>query len=359
MVKIKMRKSILQIDGSVGEGGGQVLRTSLALSIVTGQGFSITNIRAGRKKPGLMRQHLACVHAARAICKAEVSGDELNSGEVQFIPAATGAMAGEYSFVVGSAGSTSLVLQTILPPLLMARGKSVVTIEGGTHNPTAPPFPFLDEVFVPLLRQMGAEVDIEMERPGFAPAGGGLIRATIWGKGTLGEFKLHERGDIELITAAAVCAGGLSGGIAQRELQSIAKRLTINPENMTHVMLDECICQGNFVAVRIKSQNVFEMFTAVGELGKKAETVANECVNEVREYLLSGVPVGSHLSDQILLPLALCRGGSFIAGTPTPHTRTNLQVIQTFLPGRICAEPLENGRWKISASAFQSVENSL
>jgi RNA 3'-terminal phosphate cyclase (ATP) len=168
---------VIEIDGSFGEGGGQILRSSLALAIVTGQPVRLSNIRAGRRKPGLMRQHLTAVNAAAAICGATVDGERIGATELTFTPGAV--RAGEYQFSIGTAGSTTLVLQTVLLPLLTAGGPSRIVLEGGTHNPFAPPFDFLERAYLPLINRMGPNVRATLERPGFYPAGGGRIAIEI------------------------------------------------------------------------------------------------------------------------------------------------------------------------------------
>ncbi len=344
---MKTTANTLQIDGSKGEGGGQVLRTSLALSVITGQAFHITNIRANRRKPGLMRQHLACVKAAAEISGAELEGAELNSQDLQFRPEPGGARPGEYNFAIGSAGSTSMVLQAILPAMLMARGQFEGTIEGGTHNPMAPPFPFLEQVFVPLLQRMGAQVELTMEKPGFVPAGGGIIQAVVNGTGNLGSLNLQERGEVLETVVTAARAGGIPGEVVERELKTVAKRLTVSSENLLHRTISESDSPGNYITIAIKSHYITELFTGIGELGKRAETVANDAVDEARAYLAAGVPVGPHLADQLLLPMSLGAGGAFRTITPTLHTKTNMEVIKLFLPVSITAEEAGDGIWEI------------
>ncbi len=349
-VNTEMAKTrLIEIDGAHGEGGGQVLRTSLALSIVTGKAFRITRIRGNRQKPGLMRQHLTGVMAAAEISGASVTGAELNSQELTFVPTRAGAMPGTYHFAIGSAGSTSLVLQTILVPLLLAEGESTVTIQGGTHNPMAPPFPFLDTVFVPLLRKMGASLDLEMIRPGFVPAGGGEIRIHTAGNAQLGRLQLLERGKTQQIIATATTAGGVRGDVAQRELKAIAEKLTISPGNLLQRTLTGSFGSGNFVCIEIRSEHITELFTAIGQLGKLAETVGTEAANEARKYLTADAPVGSHLADQLLLPMALGDGGEFVTSRPTLHTSTNAEIIQHFLHRPVSMKQVEDTRkWHIS-----------
>src|SRR6185369_9596371 len=185
---------LVAINGAEGEGGGQVLRTALALSLITGTPFRIDNIRAKRKSPGLLRQHLTAVNAAAEVGGASVDGASLGSASLTFVPRAI--RAGEYSFAIGTAGSTMLVLQTILLPLALADGNSTIELEGGTHNPAAPPFDFVQQAFLPLLRRMGAEVEIELVRPGFYPAGGGRIIVKIAPAKRLGRLEIESRGEI-------------------------------------------------------------------------------------------------------------------------------------------------------------------
>ena len=185
---------MILIDGSEGEGGGQILRTSLALSLVTGQPFRLENIRAGRQKPGLLRQHLTAVEAATTVGAAEVIGAALGSKTLEFRPGAV--TPGNYRFAVGTAGSATLVLQTVLPPLLTANAISTLTLEGGTHNPFAPPFDFLARCFAPLIQRMGPTIELELRRPGFFPAGGGKFHARIEPVKRLARFDLLERGPL-------------------------------------------------------------------------------------------------------------------------------------------------------------------
>src|SRR5262245_55571056 len=185
---------MITIDGSFGEGGGQILRTSLALSLVTGKPFRIENIRAGRKNPGLLRQHLTAVNAAASIGQAEITGASIGSTLLTIAPSKI--THGNYHFAVGTAGSSTLVLQTVLPALLIADGPTRLTIEGGTHNPFAPPFDFLARAFLPLLTRMGVNVNANLDRYGFYPAGGGRIEITISPTGKLLPLVLESRGEI-------------------------------------------------------------------------------------------------------------------------------------------------------------------
>jgi RNA 3'-terminal phosphate cyclase (ATP) len=316
----------------MGEGGGQVLRTALALSLVTGAPFRIEKIRGGRKKPGLLRQHLTAVKAAAAVGRAEIDGAELGSLQLTFRPVTVAA--GDYTFSVGTAGSTTLVLQTILTPLLTASGPSTIVLEGGTHNPMAPPFDFLALAFLPLLRRMGAHVEARLERPGFYPAGGGRFMVSIEPAPALASFALLARGDLRRTRARAIVAN-LPRHIAERELRVVQHRLGWDSSQLEVEVIDDGRGPGNVVTLEIESAHVTEVFTGFGERNVAAEAVAGQAVDDARHYLAANVPVGRHLADQLLVPMALARGGAFRTLAPTRHTTTNIDVIHQFTDVRI------------------------
>lgn len=318
---------MLELDGSMGEGGGQVLRSAIALAVLTQTPLRLFNVRAKRKKPGLLAQHRTALHAAAAISGAEVRGAELGSCEVHFIPQVL--VPGHYRFSIGSAGSTTLVLQTVLWPLLVAEGTSVVDLEGGTHNPLAPPFEFFAEVLAPLLHRMGAGLKLELRRPGFYPAGGGMIRMTVEGGRPLRPLELLERGPTQTRVEAVV--SNLPRSIAQRELDLIARALALSPSQCT-VQEVESDGPGNVVTIDATFAHGRERFTAFGERRKRAESVAQEAVDAYRAWDAHQVPVAEHLADQLLIPLALAGGGRFLTMPPSLHTRTNADVVARFLP---------------------------
>ncbi|HKP58560.1 MAG TPA: RNA 3'-terminal phosphate cyclase [Polyangiales bacterium] len=322
---------MLTIDGSLGEGGGQVLRTSLALAAVTGKPFRIERIRAKRSKRGLLRQHLTAVKAMAEICGARVSGAELGSDVLDFEPGPV--RHGEYQFAVGTAGSATLVFQTVLPALLMAAGESRIAFEGGTHNPLAPPFDFIARTFLPQLQRMGATVSAELVRPGFYPAGGGRFEVEIQGGAKLQPLELLERGELQRVSIKAVVSK-LSERIAEREMKVLARELAEHPIEVETARVDSA-GPGNVASVSVRSAALTETFTAFGEVGLRAEKLARDLAIEVRRYLLSDVPVGEHLADQLLIPCALAGGGALRTSEPSLHTRTNVQVIGMFLPCRV------------------------
>jgi len=318
----------LPIDGSTGEGGGQILRTSLALSVITGRPFRIFNIRGNRPKPGLRRQHLTCVLAAAAISGAEVHGAEVNSREVTFTPT-TPVAAGKYVFDVGSAGSTTLVLQTVLPALIGAAAVSEITLIGGTHNFGAPPFAFLQKTFLPLVNRIGPAVEARIERAGFVPRGGGRARVTITPR-PLKAIAIGEQVGIRRRLARATVAG-LPREIAERELKLIAPLVKLRPDEMEVEELPPDQGPGNIVTIELESADVTEVVTAFGARGVPAENVARDAANEANRYLAIGAPVGEHLADQLLLPMALAGGGTFVTGEPSLHFTTNVETIRRFI----------------------------
>jgi RNA 3'-terminal phosphate cyclase (ATP) len=326
---------MIVIDGSQGEGGGQVLRTALALSIVTGQPFRIEKIRAGRKTPGLMRQHVTAVEAACAIGGAECGELDVGASEISFRPAAV--VAGEHEFAVGTAGSTSLVLQTVLPALIGADRPSRLVLSGGTHNPSAPPFEFLARAFLPLIERMGPRVEARLVRPGFYPAGGGRIEVDIHPAPRLAPLELVERGAQRRVEARAVVAA-LPGEIALRELASVGKVLGW-PEAARRIeQLPERMGPGNVLMLEAEHEHVTEVVTGFGRLGVSAETVAEQASKRMAGYLASRAAVGPYLADQLLLPLALAGGGRFTTVKPSLHSRTAAEVIELFLDRRISFE---------------------
>ena len=320
---------MIRIDGSQGEGGGQILRSALALSLVTGRPFRIENIRAGRSKPGLMRQHLTATLAAQAVGNATVTGAEIGSQTLEFKPGPV--RGGDYSFAVGTAGSCTLVLQTVLPALLVAEQPSTVVLEGGTHNPFAPPYDFLAKTFLPLLGKMGARVEAMLERPGFYPAGGGRMTVNIAPAEKFQPLELLQRGEIRAKRARALVAR-LPAGIGERELEALKRHLSLADDACRIEPIRDSIGPGNALVVEIETEALTEVFTAFGEKSVSAQKVAHDVADEAREYLASDVPVGRHLADQLLIPLAMAGGGRFRTLPLSRHTTTNMDIVSRFIP---------------------------
>ncbi|WP_332879756.1 RNA 3'-terminal phosphate cyclase [Massilia sp. S19_KUP03_FR1] len=322
---------MIEIDGSEGEGGGQVLRTALTLSMITGQPFRIVRIRARRIKPGLMRQHLAAVQAAAAISGAEVTGAQIGSTELLFQPQAI--RGGDYTFAIGSAGSCTLVLQTILPALLFAPVASTVRISGGTHNPLAPPAPFLQRAYLPVLHQMGADVVLDVERVGFYPAGGGVLVARVAPCAGLAPVELCERGARSAGYAESVIAG-VPLDVATRELEGVSSGLGWTGDDLRVVRLAPEYGPGNVLLATIVYEHVTAVFAGFGEKSVRAEAVAKALVGRVRRYIASGAVADEYLADQLMLPFALAGGGTFTVDKVSQHALTNASIIERFLPVR-------------------------
>ena len=329
---------MIHIDGSHNEGGGQILRTALTLSLATRTPFRIEKIRAGRKQPGLLRQHLAAVRAAAQVGCAEVSGDAINSQDLTFAPKEI--VPGDYNFSVGTAGSTTLVLQTVLPVLMLASKPSLLTLEGGTHNPAAPPYDFLAMAFVPVIARIGARVHTDLITAGFYPAGGGAMKVKIEPATNLQALVLTARGEVRRRTARAVVAN-LAHSIAERELSVIAKKLRWEPSCLKSEVVPSR-GPGNVVILEIESENVTEVFTAFGERSVRAEAVAENAASQARRYLAADVAIGEHLADQLLIPMALAKGGIFTTLAPSRHTHTNIDIIAQFLSTRIRVDMKDN-----------------
>ena len=340
-----MTAAMLTIDGSQGEGGGQVLRSSLALSLVTGRPFVIEKIRAARKKPGLMRQHLTAVAAAAEVGGAEVEGVTLGSRHLVFRPGA--GRAGDYTFRVGTAGSTTLVLQTVLPALLVAEGESNVTLEGGTHNPMAPPLDFLKKAYLPLVNRLGPTVEARLVRPGFYPAGGGEFTVHVQSARQLGRLELIERGQIAARRVQALVAN-LPRHIAERECRTIAHETGWDADCFAVKEIKDARGPGNVVMIELEAEHVTEVFTAFGRLGVRAEDVAREAFCQAEEYMAAGVPVGRYLADQLMLPLGIgaylgSGGGVFRTMGLSLHSTTHLEILRRFLGIGIHVEREDGG----------------
>jgi RNA 3'-terminal phosphate cyclase (ATP) len=339
----------ITIDGSQGEGGGQVLRSSLALSLVTGRPFVIEKIRAGRKKPGLLRQHLTGVLAAAEVGRAEVDGAILGSPRVVFRPGRV--QAGDYAFRVGTAGSATLVLQTVLPALLLAAGESNLVLEGGTHNPFAPPVDFLAKAYLPLVNRLGPRVEVELVRPGFYPAGGGKFNVRVQPTRQLGRLELVDRGQIVARQVRAMVAN-LPRHIAERECRTIAQQPGWGEASFTIDEVKGSRGPGNAVMIELEAEHVTEVFTAFGQLGVRAEAVATEALRQAEEYLAAGVPIGRHLADQLMLPLGIgaylgSGGGVFRTMDLSLHAATHLEILHRFLEIDVQVEQCGPGDWLV------------
>jgi RNA 3'-terminal phosphate cyclase (ATP) len=321
---------LVEIDGGRGEGGGQIVRSACTLSVLTGRPVRVVNVRARRPRPGLARQHMTAVLAAARICRGQAVGATVGSSRIELWPGEL--QPGRIEIDIGSAGATGLVFQTLLLPLALAAAPSEVLLIGGTHNTKAPPFEFLDRAYLPLLRRMaGSEVArITVERAGFYPRGGGRVRIHVEPIDGLRPLELVTRSAVTTRRATAT-VWNLPRHIADRELAELERRLAWPRSSLVASERSDSIGAGNAISIELGFDELTEVVTAIGERGVPAEQVAASAADEAARHLASTAPVGEHLADQLLLPLAVGEGGRFRTVTPTPHTLSQVEVIQAFL----------------------------
>jgi len=338
---------MIDVDGSFGEGGGQIVRSSLTLAAVLGVPVRIFNIRARRPRPGLGNQHRAAARAVAKVCRGRLEGAKKGSKELVFEPGEI--RAGHYSREIGTAGSTTLILQTVLPVLAAAERESAITIYGGTHNPMAPPADFISECYLPAVALLGIDSSCELVRHGFYPKGGGAIKAKVepWDKasGPLDLTGEVDWGEPEV----TILIANLPDHVAFRERDEIAERLRIDPTVVEIEPLPGEVGPGNAVMVRYRSGNLTTLITSFGEPRKRAERVAQEAAREAKNFARSRAPIDPRLADQLLLPMALGPGGSFITSEITEHTRTQAEVIRAFPDVEIDIAMLDKASWMITA----------
>lgn len=335
-----------------------MLRTALSLSCITGKAFRIVNIRQNRSKPGLMRQHLVAVQAAARVSAARVAGAELGSARLSFEPGPV--TPGRYSFDIGTAGATSLVLQTVLPPLLLCREQSEILLTGGTHVPFSPSWNYLAHVFAPTVARLGLHVEFYLDACGFYPKGGGRVRCRIHPAAEVLPFDARRRGRLLRVTGVSA-VGNLPRGIAERQARSARERLRsgVGSEVPVEIELAELAIfgQGTFIFLDCQYEEAVAGFTALGARGKPAEAVGEEAADELLRHHATGMPVDPHLADQLVLYLAQARGASlFETSRITSHLETNLTVTARFLdmasqvkgvpdgPGSVLIDPRREGR---------------
>jgi RNA 3'-terminal phosphate cyclase (ATP) len=325
---------MLNIDGAIGEGGGQVLRTCLSLSLVTGQHFTISNIRARRKKPGLRPQHLNAVQIAARIGNAIVEGADISSTKLNFAPQTI--LPGNYKVDIGTAGSTSLVLQTIFLPLSFANRSSSITISGGTHSPLAPSFDFLQRHWAYFLNKLGFQISLDIEQAGFYPQGGGRIHAKIRPADAIRALNISRRGEMKQIRGFSAVAN-LNRKIAERQREQVIRRLGSQyPLNDIRIGQLPSKYKGTTIYLICEFEHTQCCYFSLGALGKPAELVADEVCEKIEYFLLSGATIDEYLADQLLLPLAFADTGSeFSTARITSHLLTNAEILRIFLPVEI------------------------
>lgn len=347
------KADIVTIDGAHGEGGGQILRTALTLSAITSRTLRMVNIRAKRRKPGLLPQHLSATRAAALITGATVLGDRLGSGELTFAPGHP-PRPGSYLFDVaeiaghGSAGSAILILQTILVPLALAQGPTTIIVRVGTHLDWAPAYDDFANGYLPALQRMGLGAEADLVQWGWYPAGGGEVRCRLAGvqiaasrrDGRPQPIEAVERGRLMRITGRAVAAN-LPSHIAQRMCDRA--RATLNdlgaPVQIEALRVRAVSPGAGIFLLAEYEDSLAASFSAHGRRGKPSEAVAEEAVASLREHHASGAAMELHLADQVLVPLSIAAGPShFTMARPTAHLTTNAWTIEQFGIAKITIE---------------------
>lgn len=313
---------MITIDGAKGEGGGQILRSALSLAMCLNIPIEVKNIRAGRSQSGLLRQHYTCAAAAAEISGATVTGLEVGSEVLIFEPKGLEKFKDHYHFAIGTAGSMALVFQTLLPALLMADKPVALTLQGGTHVSYSPTLEFIQHSFIPVLNAVGVNVDVNVESYGFFPVGGGAWTAVVHPWCSPKALNICERGELKSQHASAfVC--NLPKSIAERELRVLACGL-----EYSHVHQVKGLGAGNALSLVMEYDNVTTVFDSIGRHGKTAESVAKEAKRAAYRYQKSTAPVCEYLADQLLIPMVIARGGSFVTTQLTQHSQTNIEVIR-------------------------------
>ena len=344
---------MIQIDGSYGEGGGQILRTALALSSLLQKPVEINNIRARRSKAGLRPQHLAAVRSLYLITEAQLLGDQMESPYLQFVP--TTLDGGEYIFDIAeerkSAGSITLLFQAIFLPLAFAQIPTKVTLRGGTHVAWSPPFHYLKEVFLPALSLMGYRGSLELHRWGWYPQGLGEAILQVEPISKLGPISWMERGKLKGIKGISA-ASNLPEHVAQRQAQQAKERLKhLKVPVKIDIMSPESLDQGSFIFLMPELEKGIAGFSALGERGKRAEKVADEAVDQLFYYLDTGAAIDEHLADQLILPMAVAQGhSSFFTCRISQHLLTTIWVVKHFLPVEFKIEGSEGEPGKVHCS---------
>lgn len=310
----------------MGEGGGQVLRASLALSLALGRPFEIEGLRGGRLKPGLKRQHLACVKAAQAMSQARVEGDQINSTNLCFSPGSL--RGGDYHIEIGSGGSSTLVLQAVLPPLLTASKRSSLTVVGGTHVPMAPIYEYFAHCLLPRLNKMGPRVRSVIEKPGFMLVGGGVIKVEVEPAPALSPLQEVSQGGLTTI-GGTILSYNLPREIAERE-EKILRTLRCFDLDIEVSHFQDEVGPGNVVYLRAEYGSDLTIASGLAVRGVSAEKVARQALNRLIRFMAAQVPVDEYLADQLVVPSFLAGAGSFLTEKPSLHCRTVLELAAMF-----------------------------
>jgi RNA 3'-phosphate cyclase len=329
-------RGMIEIDGSFGEGGGQILRTALALSVIFKRPLALHHIRAKRKNPGLGHQHFMAVNALAQISRAKVEGNVIGSQKLTFIPGEV--CPGDYHFPIGTAGSVTLLLQALLLPLCVSRKGFRLILEGGTHVPWSPPYHFLSEILFPILHFMGLSVEGSIDQWGWYPKGGGVIRVEVRGSPSLGPISLLERGSLRKIRGFSA-ASLLPKHVAERQREEALRRIEKEMKMGAEIAIlpdPPSRGPGSVLFLVTESEGALAGFSSLGRRGKRAEEVAGEAVNSLKDYLEAEGCIDPHLADQLIPFMAMTEGkSSFTTTRVTEHLLTNLWVVRHFRNVRI------------------------
>lgn len=328
----------LKIDGSIGHGGGQILRSALALSAILGKPFEMHSIRKDRSQPGLRRQHLCGVSAAAEICGAKLEGAELGSEDLLFIPKKI--KAGTYQFAVGTGGSVSLVLQSILLPLAVQKVKSHISVAGGTYTPQAPTAEFFTETLVPQMNQMGYSVKAEITRAGFFRIGGGLVQVDCCRKDNFMPVYWMEKESprkcfIQIVTSHFPEKTTLKvAKLIREELSKMRNMIPYELEIMENPDIEE---PGAAVIVRTAGRTP-TVFSEIAQYGYSSEALARSLGKQIRSFLAASAPIETHLADQIILPLFFAAGGLFLTKSSSEHLESCIKILELFTGQKVKTE---------------------
>jgi len=335
---------MIKIDGSIGEGGGQILRTSLSLSVITGQPVQIENIRAKRNKPGLLRQHLTALNSLSVISNANVTGNEIGSMSLAFEP--KNITTGNFNFPVGSAGSTTLIFQTIFPVLMRKDAISNIIFEGGTHNPNAPSFDYVKNVFLPIVSKIGFQAKVEFGNYGFYPAGGGKWNVLIEKPKTLKPIELTKRGNL-ISNKVEVLHSNLDPKISIKQAKLLHSSLEKDLRDDIKIISVNSDGPGNIIQAYFDYDNIDEMFLSFGIKALPSFKVVKDLIYDINKFTKSEAVVSKYLADQLLLPMSLGEGGIFTTLKPTKHTLTNIEIIKKFINIKISTKEIKQDLWEI------------
>jgi len=338
---------VLTIDASKGEGGGQIVRSALTLSLVTGKPFVLENIRAGKRVPGLGRQHVVAVQAAVEMSAGEAEGAQVGSQVIRFTPRKISG--GTHRWNVNPGGSAVLIAQMLVPALCRASEPSEIVVEGGTHFPASPAYEHFADSYLPLLKKLGADVRTELWRHGFPGEAGGALRFWVSPR-PFARADFLQRGRVVARRALAKVAK-ISRGIAEREVAVLERRLRWGKPAFAVEEVD-ALGAGNTIVVTMRQTEVNLVMTQLGNRDEPAEVFANALADRMELFLATDAPIDPYLADQILVPMALAGGGRFRTVEPTAHTRTQIDVLAAFLPElEVRAELDAGGAWLVSLSA--------